>query len=203
MNEKMVIIGAGGHGKVVADIARKCGYQEIIFLDDNSTAHKCMEYPIAGKYNNIYKFKEYDVFVAIGNADIREKILEKLANDKIKTPALVHPSAVVAKDVEIGIGTVIMAGAVINSGTVIGKGCIVNTSASIDHDNTIEDYVHVSVGAHTAGTVSIGKKTWIGIGAVVSNNVHIYSECIIGAGAVVVSDIIKKGTYIGVPARKI
>ena len=116
---------------------------------------------------------------------------------------MIHPSAVIGTDVEIGIGSVVMAGVVINSSTKIGKGCIVNTSSSLDHDNIIEDYVHISPGVRTAGSVSIGKLTWIGIGSVVSNNVNIYSSCKVGAGAVVVKDITEPGTYVGVPVRRV
>lgn len=116
---------------------------------------------------------------------------------------LIYPSAVIGTDVEIGIGTVLMAGVVINSSTRIGKGCIINTSSSLDHDNIIEDYVHISPGVRTAGSVGIGKGTWLGIGSVVSNNVNICSGCKVGAGAVVVKDITEPGTYVGVPVRKI
>lgn len=89
----------------------------------------------------------------------------------------------------------------VNSDTVIGNGCIVNTGATVDYDNRIADYAHISVGAHTAGTVGIGRGTWVGIGAVVSNNVDVCAGCMIGAGAVVVRDITVPGTYVGVPAR--
>ena len=94
-----------------------------------------------------------------------------------------------------------MAGAVVNADAVIGKGCIINTCSSVDHDCTISDFVHVSVGAHIAGTVNVGDRTWIGIGAVVSNNINICADCKIGAGAAVVKDIDMEGTYVGVPAR--
>lgn len=90
-----------------------------------------------------------------------------------------------------------------NPGAVIGKGCIINTCASVDHDCRVEDFVHVSVGAHVAGTVRIGERTWVGAGATVSNNVRICDDCMIGAGAVVVKDIMERGTYVGVPAERI
>lgn len=96
-----------------------------------------------------------------------------------------------------------MAGAVVNPGSTIGKGCIINTCSSVDHDCQIGDYVHISIGAHLAGTVILGKNTWVGAGATISNNIEITSCCMIGAGAVVINDIIEKGTYVGVPARKI
>ena len=117
--------------------------------------------------------------------------------------SLIHPSAIIGTDVEIGMGTVIMAGVVINSSCRIGKGCIINTSSSLDHDNFIEDYVHISPGARTAGSVTIGKGTWLGIGSVVSNNVNVCGDCMIGAGAVVVKDVTEPGTYVGVPVRRV
>lgn len=196
--KKLVIIGASGHGKVIADIAVRNGYDEIVFLDDNDTIKECAGFPVVGKTNEANNI-EGDKMVAIGNAKIRERIQGELANIAI----LIHPAAVISRKVKIGEGTVIMAGAVINSDAFIGKGCIINTGASVDHDCKIADFVHVSVGAHVAGTCSIGKRTWIGAGATVINNINICGDCIIGAGAVVVKNIEKQGTYIGVPARNI
>ena len=96
-----------------------------------------------------------------------------------------------------------MAGAVINPSTKIGKHCIVNTSCSIDHDNTLEDYVHISPGAHLAGTVYIEEYTWICAGATVSNNISISSDIIVGAGATVLKNLSTAGTYVGTPARSV
>lgn len=199
--KKLVIIGASGHGRVVADIAVKNGYESIVFLDDNETIKKCGRYPVVGKCREAGNFTDRDIIVAIGDACVRQKIQESLEDREI--PALIHPSAIVAENVTIGNGTVVMAGAVINPGAAIGNGCIINTSSSVDHDCNICDYVHVSVGAHLAGTVNVGERTWIGAGATVSNNVDITSDCMIGAGAVVINDIREGGTYIGVPARRI
>lgn len=200
MSKKLVIIGASGHGKVIADIAKRNGYHEIVFLDDNETIHECGEYPVIGRSHEVDTINA-DVIVGIGNASIRKKIQQSIPARKMAT--LIHPSAVVAEDVIIGVGTVIMAGAVINSGARIGKGCIINTCASVDHDCNVEDYVHIAVGSHLCGTVSVGDETWIGAGAIVSNNISICSECMIGAGAVVLCDIKESGTYIGVPAKKV
>lgn len=194
---RLVIIGASGHGKVIADIAVKCGYNDIVFLDDNENVKECAGFPVVGKVSDAINMED-DKIVAIGNAEIRKKIQSQLSN----LVTLIHPSAVVSRRVKIGEGTVIMAGAVINSDVVIGKGCIINTGASVDHDCKLGDFVHVSVGAHVAGTVSIGKKTWVGAGATVSNNVSICDNCMIGAGAVVVKDLKKSGIYIGVPVRE-
>lgn len=200
MSKKLVIIGASGHGKVVADIAKKNGYHEIVFLDDDENIHECGGYPVIGRSHEVETINA-DIIVGIGNASIRKKIQQSIPARKMAT--LIHPSAVVAEDVIIGVGTVIMAGAVINSGARIGTGCIVNTCASVDHECNVGDYVHIAVGSHLCGTVSVGDETWIGAGAIVSNNISICSECMIGAGAVVVKDIKESGTYVGVPAKKV
>lgn len=195
--KKLIIIGASGHGKVLADIAVKNGYDDIMFLDDNDNIKECAGFPVVGKVKEA-ELSDCDKIVAIGNAKIRERIQEGLSN----VITLIHPNAVVSRRVKIGTGTAVMAGAVINSDTVIGKGCIVNTGASVDHDCKVGNYAHISVGAHIAGTVEIGTRTWIGAGATISNNVNICNDCMIGAGAVGLKDIKKSGTYIGVPARE-
>ena len=196
--KRLVIIGASGHGKVVSDIAIENGYQDIVFLDDNENIKQCAGFIVTGKVIEFIKMLDSDFIVAIGNAKIRKQIQEELSN----VITLIHPKAVIGRDVVVGRGTVVMAGAVINNGSAIGKGCIINTSSSVDHDCKIGDFVHISVGSHIAGTVSIDNNTWIGAGAVVSNNVHICENCMIGAGAVVVENINESGTYIGVPAKK-
>ena len=194
---RLIIIGASGHGKVIADIAVKIGYTDIVFLDDNEKITECAGFPVVGKTVQAGDM-DGDKIVAIGNAGIREKIQET-----IETVTLVHPDAIISRRVQIGQGTVVMAGAVINSDVNVGRGCIINTCASVDHDCKIGNYVHVSVGAHVAGTCEIGKGTWIGAGAVVSNNIKVCRDCMIGAGSVVVKDIDEAGVYVGVPVRKI
>ena len=196
---KLVIIGASGQGKVAADIASLDGYKDIVFLDDNEDIKECGGFPVVGKTSDAESIDGV-LFVAIGNAEKRQQLMEKYRDRE--QPVLVHPNAVIACDVEIGKGSVVMAGAVINPGATIGRGVIVNTSSSIDHDCVIGDYVHIAVGTHLSGTVSVGVGTWIGAGATVSNNVNICGDCMIGAGAVVIKDIDEPGTYIGVPARK-
>ncbi|MEA4805508.1 acetyltransferase [Acetobacterium wieringae] len=205
MKRKLLIIGASGHGKVVVDIAIKMNiWEDIFFLDDDESITECMGFGVVGKTEDAFKLaNEADIFVAVGNNEIREKVQNKLESAGIKPPCLIHPSAIIGSAVEVGLGTVIMAGVVINSATQIGKGCIINTAATVDHDNRIADFVHVSPGAHLAGMVAVGQKTWIGIGSTISNNLTITGNCKIGAGAVVVKDIIAPGTYVGVPARSI
>lgn len=197
MLKKLIIIGSSGHGKVIADIAVNNGYEDIVFLDDNESVLECAGYPVIGKTCQAAKMNG-DKIIAIGNAEVREKIQKN-----IKVITLVHPDAVISRRVQIGDGTVVMAGAVINSDTVIGDGCIINTGASVDHDCKIGNFSHISVGTHIAGTCVIGDRTWIGAGATVSNNVKVCCDSMIGAGAVVVNDIDVSGTYVGVPAKLI
>lgn len=196
---RLIIIGASGHGRVVADIAKLSGYEDIVFLDNDVSIKSCAGYPVIG-LDTMMEEVNGDVFVAVGNAEKRKHLMER---DKGRYfPILIHPSTVIAENVEIGCGSVVMAGAVINPGVRIGKGCIVNTSSSVDHDCVVSDYVHISVGAHLSGTVTVGENTWIGVGSIVNNNVNICGSCTIGAGSVVIKDIEDEGTYIGVPAKK-
>lgn len=202
--KELIIIGAGGHGKVVADIAKKNGYESIFFLDDSLQEH-LGNYSILGMTDEIdtihQKNKDADFFIAIGNNEIREHFFKKLKGSGIKLPVLIHPSAVIDETVKIEEGTVVMANVVVNADTSIGKNCIINTSASIDHDCILEDYVHVSPGVHLAGTVHLGKRTWVGIGSNVINNITITNNCIIGAGSIVLNSIFQVGIYAGIPCK--
>jgi len=194
--KRVIIIGAGGHGKVVADIIRLNGDEVIGYLDDQRL-EELPENDIIGTTEMIGLIDCY-YFVAIGNCAISEKIMAK----DVKWYTAIHPSAILSPSVEIGEGTCVMANAVINSETVIGRGVIVNTAATIDHDCKISNYVHVAPGVHISGNVNVGKGTWIGVGSAVKNNISICGGCMVGAGAVIVKNINDPGTYIGVPAKK-
>lgn len=196
---RLYIIGAGGHGKVIADIAWKSGYTDIAFLDDNAVGD-CTGYPIRGTVNEAEALSDgnADFVIAIGNNKIRRMIAQMHPNLHYVT--LIHPRAVVGSFTQVGIGTVVMAGAIINACAKIGKHCIINSGAIVEHDNILEDYVHISPNAALGGTVYVGEATHIGIGATVRNNISICKECLIGAGATVVKNIEESGTYAGVPA---
>lgn len=208
--DKLLIFGASGHGKVSADVALKMSnWNQIEFLDDNENIKSVMGIDIIGRFKDVDKYlDEYDMFVAVGNNTTRGKVLTNIISKGASIATLVHPNSILGSNVVINSGTVIMAGVIINSCSSIGKGCVVNTGATIDHDNIIEDYVHISPGVHLAGTVHICEGTWIGIGGIVSNNIKICGgslsqPIIIGAGATVVRDIDMLGTYVGIPARRI
>ena len=200
MRNSIVIVGAGGHGRVVADTAVLLGYTEILFLDDADDC--CVE--IAGKTNDYVKYiDKCDFFVAIGNPYIREKIIGDLEAGGANIVSLIHPSAVIGSKVVVGNGSFIAPGAIVNTGVVIGRGVIINTASSVDHDCRIDDFCHISVGSHLAGTVMVGKRTFVGAGSTIINNLSVCQDCVIGAGAVVVKNITECGTYIGVPTKKL
>lgn len=195
---RLVIIGAGGHGRVVADIAKLRGYKDIVFLDDADVAIA------SGKVLDYKKYAEDgDFIVAIGNSHIRENIQTMLESNDCNIVTLIHPNAVIGSDVLIGTGSVAIAGAVINTGARIGRGVILNTCCSVDHDTVVGDYCHISVGTHLAGHVTVGRGSFVCAGATVINNVSICDDCVIGAGAVVVKNIEHSGTFIGVPVKEL
>ncbi len=199
----LLILGASGHGRVVADIAARLDcYPRLAFLDDDPARTSALGFPVLGPSAWMSRYLgDYDLFVAVGDNRVRQTLQEHAEALGARLATLVHPQAVLGTQVSLGPGTVVMAGAVINCGSTLGRGCIVNTSASLDHDNLLEDFVHISPGAHLAGTVHVGQGTWIGIGACVINNRHVAPGCRIGAGAVVIRDITQRGTYVGIPAR--
>lgn len=203
MSEKVIVIGASGHGKVVADIVRRSGDMLLGFLDDNETLPpEIAGIPVLGKVADYTKYPSVSFVIGIGNSVIRKKIARQL--DGVRWYTAIHPSAVVsALETQIGVGSVIMANAVINPSAYVGEHSIVNTAAVVEHDNHIGSFAHISVGVKLGGTVTVGSHTWVGIGAAISNNISICDHCTIGAGAVVICDIKESGTYVGIPARKI
>lgn len=208
MAKDLIIIGASGHGKVVADIARQMTvngqrkYKNIRFLDDDSAKTVCGTYPVIGSVENIEKYPGADFFVAIGYADIRRRIAKQLEELHADVPILIHPKSIIGENVSLGKGTVVVGGAVINTGAVIGEHCIVNTGATVDHDCRIEGYVHIAPGAHLCGGVHVGESTWIGAGATVVQELDICANCMIGAGSVIVHAVKAPGVYMGNPAHR-
>lgn len=193
---RLLIIGAGGHGKVAEDIARLNGYTDVYFLDDNLNS----ELPVIGSTNDFSKFiDDSDFFIAIGNSEIRKNFFDKLKAYNASIINLIHPNATISNSATIGEGVLVAAGAFVGPSACVCNGAIVNTLSSIDHDCYLGEFSHVSAGVHTAGGTKIDSFTFVGVGSTVIKN--ICSHCFIGAGAVVVKEITEKGTYIGVPAR--
>jgi acetyltransferase EpsM len=190
----IVIYGASGHGKVIADILLKSGFSNIIFWDDNinrSLSGFKVDLPSLEAFNS-------KVIIAIGDNLTRKQIVE--ANNYSYANAY-HPSAVIAEDSVLGEGTVVMANVVINSSASIGRHCILNTSSSIDHDCFVQDFVHISPSATLSGGVLIGEGSWIGAGATIIQGVSVGRWAVVGAGAVVLNDVPDNAVVVGNPAR--
>lgn len=205
--KKLLILGAGGQGKVVLDLALNCEkWDQISFLDGDKIGEEILGYPVIGDFREYKMLKvEYThAIVAVGNNDLRLKLTEKLIKVGYEVPIFIHSSAVVSQFSRIGQGTIVMPQAVVNVSAQVGKACIINTGAIVEHDCHISNGVHLSPSATLGGTVSIGDKSWICIGAKVINNITIGERVIIGAGSVVIDNIDESGIYIGIPAvRKI
>ena len=200
MKNTLVIIGAGGHGRVCGEIAELIGYKEVLFLDDGNV-------PGVNIVGSSVEFIKYidsaDLFVGIGNNQIRGRMSEEILQIGGSVATLIHPHSIISRTASVGVGSVVMAGAVINAGAEIGDGVIINTCSSVDHDCRIGDYSHISVGAHLAGTVSVGKSSFVGAGATIINNISVCENCMVGAGAVMINNANLEGVYVGVPARRI
>jgi sugar O-acyltransferase (sialic acid O-acetyltransferase NeuD family) len=202
---RLVIVGASGHGRVAADCAvRMNAWTEIVFLDDRWPAiEKNLNWPVVGAVSALSKVAAAgdEMFVAIGNAKTRVALLTNFHQAGRRLATIIHPFSSVSYETKIDPGTIVVAGAVVNIGVRVGLGCIINTGSSVDHDCTLADGVHVCPGARLAGDVKVGAQSWVGIGAVVRQGLTIGSNVMIGAGAAVVNDIPNEVTVTGIPAR--
>lgn len=199
-----LIIGAGGHAKVVVDILRAQGTPVLGYLDDEATLHgqERLGLPVLGPIDAYRDFSPAGLIVGIGSNSVRCEIAMQL-DDVPNTLWInaIHPRAVIAPSVQLGVGIVVAAGAILNPDAVIGNHTIVNTGATVDHDCVIGHYAHIAPGVHVAGNVQIDDECFLGIGAVVIPGCHIGAKAIIGAGSVVISDIPAGVVAKGVPAR--
>jgi len=200
----LLIIGSGGHGKVVADAALSLGqWERVAFVDDNPAGAEVLGLPVVGTWADVSAlFGDFsDAAVAIGDARTRLAMLERCCRIGYRLPAIIHRSASVSRFASLGAGCVVFAQAAVNADTVVGAACIINTGATVDHECELGAGVHVCPGAHIAGNVRAGDRAWIGIGACVLQGVTIGADVVVGAGAVVVSDIPPGMTVMGIPAR--
>jgi sugar O-acyltransferase (sialic acid O-acetyltransferase NeuD family) len=202
----LVVFGAGGHGKVVADVARSAGFALAAFVDDapSRVGTAIWDLPVLGWERFLDERERWPgaVFaMGVGDNAARERCQERVEAAGFEAVAAVHARATVAPTARIGAGSVLMAGAVVNPDAVLSRGCIVNTGAVVEHDCRLGGFVHLSPNAALGGAVEIGERTHLGLGAVALPGVRIGKDVRVGAGAVVHRDVADGLTVVGVPAR--
>lgn len=201
---RLAVLGASGHGKVIADMAMQLGWEGIVFFDDAwPDKQRNGIWPIVGDTEALFEqLADFDgVIVGIGNNAIRLDKQAALASAGAPLVSLVHPTAVVSPQANLGKGSVVMAGAVVQVDAHLGEACIVNTRACVEHDCRLGDGVHVSPGANLAGGVVVGEGSWVGIGAAIRQLIHVGRRVVIGANATVVAHVSDGLTIVGTPAR--
>jgi sugar O-acyltransferase (sialic acid O-acetyltransferase NeuD family) len=201
---RLAILGASGHGKVVADIAELNGWDEVFFFDDAWPELKTNSvWAVVGSTDDLLvSIHQYDgVIIAIGNNEIRLNKLNLLKQKNILLPSIIHPDAIISRYAKIDDACVVCAGVVVNADASIGFGSILNTGCSIDHDCSLAEAVHISPGARLAGGTQVGQCSWLGIGAVTRQLISIGSNVVIGAGSVVVKNVAPNMVVVGNPAK--
>ncbi|WP_319763645.1 acetyltransferase [Maridesulfovibrio sp.] len=202
--KKIIIMGAGGHGQVVADaLIQMDGATPVAFVDENRKLHgkKVMGIPLPGGNSAISTIEHDGIVLALGNNELRKRIFTELSDAGHSFFTVIHPSAIIAPNVIVGDGCMILAGAVINTGTVINDNTIVNTNCTVEHHNVIGPHVHIAPGATLGGEVTVEEEAMIGIGATVLPRITIHNRAVLGGGATAINDIPAGITAAGVPAR--
>jgi UDP-N-acetylbacillosamine N-acetyltransferase len=202
---KLIIIGAGGHGKVAADCAEASRlFGSIVFLDDEFPAMRHVaHWPVIGTPEQALQKTDSDTlfFVAIGDNHTRTRVTLDIQRQHLSLAKLIHPSAVISPHAVIGLGTLVCAHATVNIATTIGQGCIINTASSIDHDCNIGDFVHIAPGSRLAGIVSVGARSFLGIASAVIQGRTIGNNSILGAGSTLLDDLGDSVVAVGSPAK--
>jgi UDP-perosamine 4-acetyltransferase len=208
MNNKLVLVGGGGHCKVVIDMLVKEDKYEIVGITDiRNIGNTVFNVPIIGEDSilaEIFQNGVTNALITIGsvkNNEFRKQLYNKVKQLGFKLITVIHPQAIIGFNVKIEEGSVVLASSVINADTRIGSNCIINTGSIIEHECIIGDHVHISPGVKIAGGVSIGDKSFIGIGSTVIQGVNIGKNVTIGAGSVVINDIPDNVVALGVPAK--
>ena len=209
MSLPVLILGAGGHAKVLIDalLAASEVIAGVVDPDTALTGTTVLEVPVLGGDEVVGEFPPDEILLVNGIGSVsppvmRKQIFERFKGMGYRFAMVIHPSVVVAADVELGEGAQLMAGVVIQSGCRIGDNVIVNTRASLDHDCQIGDHVHIAPGVTMSGGVQVGKGVHVGTGATIIQGISIGNDCLIAAGAVVVGSLRTGSRVRGVPARE-
>jgi len=207
MNESVILIGAGGHAKVLVDVLLLKSIN-ILGVTDKSKKSEFCGLPIIGNDDVILTYDPKTIYLvngvgSIGDNAVRKEIHTYFTEKGYRFLTLVHPTAIIANDSVIEEGVQVMAGAIIQPGSKIGEGTIINTRATIDHDCHIGKHVHIAPGVTLSGNVEVEDDVHIGTGATVIQGIHIAKSSLIGAGAVVSNHVLKNTKVVGVPAREL
>ena len=207
----VIVIGGGGHAKVVIDALLR-GEHKVVGVLEKDSAHvgkQICGIPVIGTDDDLPLLFAQGVRYAVigighlGHGVFRNQIALHLHNHGFQLATVIHPSAIISSDVQIGAGTVVCAGAVINPGVNIGENCIINTCAVVEHDVKVGNNVHIAPNAAISGGTIIGDNVFIGMGSNIIQGLHLYDECIVGACSVVIQDVEAGETVIGIPAKRI
>ncbi|CAN5790393.1 acetyltransferase [soil metagenome] len=193
----MILYGASGHGKVIAEILEANGVTELAFVDDNPHGRFFLDCPLFHA-SSLDKLPPNQVLIAVGNNSIRKRIASGL---NLPFGTAFHPSAQISRRSQLKEGTVVMAGVIVNSGCEIGRHVILNTNCSVDHDGVIADFAHLSPKVALAGDVKVGEGSHLGIGCCVIQGIRIGKWATIGAGAVIIADVPDYAVVVGVPGK--
>lgn len=202
-HDSIIVLGAGGHAKVVISTLRAAGFSIERLLDDDPSRQgvPILGLPVSGPLSDVTKFPGCRAVIAIGDNARRRQVATRFT--AVRWAAIVHPTAIIDPTAVIGPGTVVFAGAIIQPDTVIGRHAIINTGATIDHDCRIGDYAHIAPGCHLCGGVTVGESALLGVGSVVIPGKSIGARSVVGAGSVVVHDVLPGIVSAGLPARPI
>lgn len=206
--QRVVILGAGGHAQVVADILlcahdAGCNIMPVCFLDDNPTlqGQEHLGVTVLGPIAKLDQIEHDAVIVAIGHNATRQRLFETMLAKREAFATALHPTATISRNVKLGPGTMVCAGVVVNTGSRVGANVILNTGCNVDHHNIIHDHAHIAPGAHLGGDVSIGEGSLIGIGSTIMPQLQVGNWSCVGAGACLTKSIGNNLTVVGVPAR--
>lgn len=200
----MVVIGGGGHAKVVIELARTLGFEIIGCTDRHAREVMVAGVAVLGDDGMLEELRGQGLSlaaVALGDNAVRMRVGSWVQSLGFRCPSLISPAATVSRSVTVGDGVVIMPGAVVNAESRIGDFAVINTSASVDHDGDIGAGAHIAPGAHLSGSVTVGARALVGVGATVLPGVSIGADAILGGGSVAIADIAAGHTAVGSPAR--